>query len=81
MLGVKYELGKGVPQDDKLAVSWYRKAAEQGEAKAQFLLGGKYFEGKGVAQDKQQALEWYRKAAENGDTKAQAKIDALTGKH
>jgi uncharacterized protein len=32
-LGVAYELGKGVPQDYATAVSWYRKAADQGDAK------------------------------------------------
>ena len=34
-----YENGKGVPQDDAEAVKWYRMAAEQGDADAQFNLG------------------------------------------
>ena len=34
-LGVMYEKGQGVPQDDKTAVKWYRLAAEQGFARAQ----------------------------------------------
>ena len=29
-LGVMYERGQGVPQDDKTAVKWYRLAAKQG---------------------------------------------------
>ena len=29
-LGVMYDNGEGVLQDDKEAVKWYRKAAEQG---------------------------------------------------
>ena len=38
-LGVMYENGQGVPQDYKTAVKWYRLAAEQGDAGAQFNLG------------------------------------------
>jgi hypothetical protein len=66
-----YAQGIGVAQDDVQAVSWYRKAAEQGYAKAQFALGLMYEDGKGVAQDDVQAVSWYRKAAEQGDAMAQ----------
>ena len=38
-LGSAYDLGQSVPQDYVQAVSWSRKAAEQGHAKAQYLLG------------------------------------------
>src|SRR5262245_56139273 len=38
-LGAMYALGQGVPQDAAEAVRWYRKAAVQGLAEAQFLLG------------------------------------------
>ncbi len=38
-LGVVYAAGQGVPQNDAEAALWYRKAAEQGYAKA-----GKFFE-------------------------------------
>ncbi|WP_052446196.1 tetratricopeptide repeat protein [Aeromonas fluvialis] len=38
-LGVMYERGRVVEQDHTLAVSWYRKAAEQGAAIAQYKLG------------------------------------------
>ena len=31
--------GRGVEQNDEQAVFWYRKAAEQGDATAQFNLG------------------------------------------
>jgi TPR repeat protein len=33
-----YEDGRGVPQNDAEAVQWYRKAAEQGHAKARANL-------------------------------------------
>ena len=53
------------------AVRWYRKAAEQGNASAQFNLGLMYAEGKGVAQDDREAVRWFRKAAEQGHAEAQ----------
>jgi hypothetical protein len=35
-LGVMYDNGEGVPEDDAEAVKWYRRAAEQGFAEAQY---------------------------------------------
>ena len=34
-----YDKGKGVPQNDLEAAKWYRLAAEQGDAAAQYTLG------------------------------------------
>ena len=48
-----------------------RKAAEQGDASAQFNLGWMYAEGEGVPENHMQAVKWYRKAAEQGDAGAQ----------
>ncbi len=47
-LGVMYDRGQGVPQDDVQAAEWYRKAAEQGHAGAQHNLGSAYYDGRGV---------------------------------
>jgi TPR repeat protein len=63
--------GQGVPQDDVQAVSWYRQAAEQGNAVAQSNLGGFYRLGRGVPQDYAQAVTWFRQAADQGDAAAQ----------
>jgi TPR repeat protein len=38
-----YANGKGVLKDDKQAVYWYQKAANQGQAKAQSNLGAAAF--------------------------------------
>ena len=48
------------------AVKCYRKAAEQGDAAAQYNLGVIYYNGEGVTQDYAEAVKWYRKAAEQG---------------
>jgi TPR repeat protein len=52
-------------------VKWYRKAAEQGQPRAQFNLGISFANGLGVAQDYDEAFKWYRKAAEQGYPEAQ----------
>jgi TPR repeat protein len=65
-LGRAYEDGQGVPQDDGLAVEWFRKAADQGNAGAENSLGVMYSQGKGVPRDKQEAVRWYKRAARQG---------------
>ena len=52
-------------------MKWYRKAAEQGLANAQYKLGVAYVTGNGVEKDAAEAVKWYRKAAEQGYAKAQ----------
>jgi len=66
-----YRNGQGVPQDHAEALKWYRRAAEQGDAAAQYNLGQMYRTGQGVPQDHAEALKWYRRAAEQGDADAQ----------
>ncbi len=61
-----YDGGKGVVQDYKEAIKWYRTAAEQGHAKAQFKLGVMYGYGRGVIQDYVQAHTWFNIGAANG---------------
>lgn len=48
------------------AVSWYRKAADGGNAAAQYNLGVMYANGRGVPKNDAQAGVWFRKAAEQG---------------
>ncbi|MBQ7217561.1 MAG: SEL1-like repeat protein [Synergistaceae bacterium] len=66
-LGVKYHNAKNYAE----AVKWYRKAAEQGYAMAQFNLGYMYDQGYGVRQDYVGAVKWYHKSAEQGLALAQ----------
>ena len=57
------------PADD---IETLRKAAEQGNADAQYNLGVMYDEGTGgVPKDHAEALKWFRKAAEQGHAQAQ----------
>ena len=65
-----YELGLGVTQDYKKALKWWRKAAQQGFAEAQFYLGMTYVKGLGVAQNLVTAHMWFSIAAANGAQEA-----------
>lgn len=76
-LGDLYETGKGVRQDYREAVSWYRKAAESGDSYGQYRLGLMYEAGKGVAHDSQEALRWYRMAAKQNNGSALERLRAL----
>ncbi|WP_371926156.1 hypothetical protein [Pseudomonas sp. LPB0260] len=60
-------------------MAWYRKAAEQGNANAQFNLGARYANGLGVAKDLQTAAYWYRLAADQGHAKAKERLQMLAG--
>ncbi len=64
VIGKCYWKGVGVAKDEAEAVKWYRKAAEQGVADAQYRLGLALSAGRGVANDENEAAKWYRKAAE-----------------
>ena len=55
-----------MPQDEAEAVYWYRLAADQGLAGAQFNLGVMYSEGQGVPQNDAEAVRWHRLAAQAG---------------
>ena len=70
-LGFMYGTGRGVPQDDVEAVSWYRQAAEQGHAGAQFELGYVYSVGQGVPQDDVEAHKWRNLAASRASAEDQ----------
>jgi len=70
-LGVMYDFGNGVPENDAEAVKWYRKAADQGLADAQYNLGVMYDFGRGVPENDAEAVKWYRKAADQGYVTAQ----------
>ena len=55
----------------KKAIEWYEKAAEQGDAEAQYNLGNMYYHGHGVDVNHKKAVEWFKKAAEQGHRRAQ----------
>ncbi len=57
--------------DYKLALQWYRKAADLGDSGAQHKIGVIYAQGKGVHQDDQIAVEWFKVSAEQANALGQ----------
>ena len=53
---------------------WYRKAADQGNAVAQFGLGSLYYGGHGVQQDYSEAYFWQNLAAARSKGKEQERF-------
>ena len=72
-----YGTDEGVPQDYAEAVKWFRLAADQGDASAQFNLGFRYYAGEGVPQDYGEAVKWYRLAADQGHASAQNNLGIM----
>ncbi len=69
-LGLAYHETKD-PEKLPQSVYWFTKAAEQGNADAEWKLVGAYGAGEGVKQDDRAALYWFKKAAEDGNPQAQ----------
>ena len=59
-----YTRGVGIPQDHGLAVKWFHKAADRGNANAQFVLGLD-------SEDYAEEDRWWRLAADQGHADAQ----------
>lgn len=74
-MGVRYATGDGVRQSCFEAARWFRRAAEQGDATAQYHLALYYYDGDRI--DYKQAASWYRKAAEQGFAHAQNKLGVM----
>ena len=75
-----YRNNEGVTRDYVEAVKWFRKAAEQGVARAQFKLGVMYERGDGVTQDYVDALMWYSISVVNGNAGAAKRRDIVAEK-
>ena len=78
IFGACYLNGLGVEEDEKRALYWVQKAAEQDYADAQVVLGNFYSEGIGAEKDERKAFEWFKKAAEQGKAEAQFFWDVPT---
>ena len=71
-LGIFAETGIGLDRPaPEQALSWYKKAAQEGSVDAATDIALLYANGKGVARDPAQAVSWFRRGAEGGDASAQ----------
>lgn len=60
-------------------VEYFRMAARDGDAEAQYQFARLFEEGRGVGQATPIAKKWYRRAAENGHRGAKERLQALGG--
>ncbi|MEH4234181.1 tetratricopeptide repeat protein, partial [Escherichia coli] len=62
-LGWIYLKGLGVKPDTRKAILWYKEAAEQGYAHAQYTLGLIYRNGSGINVNHYESQKWLKLAA------------------
>ena len=71
-LGLCYMFGfSGCSKNINKGIKYISKAADSGNAVAQYLIGVCYDNGIGVEEDIELAIDWYHKAAEQGVVEAQ----------
>lgn len=73
-LALAYFYGKGISEDKKEAVRWYKKAAESGDAYCAFQVGECYRLGEGVEKNEDIAIDWYIKGANGGDCESMFQV-------
>ncbi|MDR8054190.1 tetratricopeptide repeat protein [Burkholderia cenocepacia] len=75
MVGYMYINGQGVPTNSAEGISWYQRAAAQGNRAAQFNLGVNYqFGQNSLPKDPEKAFNFIKQSANNGYAKAQTKL-------
>lgn len=74
-LGILYEDGLGVAQDNGQALYHYEKSAQAGSSKAQYRLGLLYSAGVKTPKDDAKADQWLAAAAAQGDEDAIALLE------
>ena len=67
--------GKSDEESQTEALKWYKKAADLGDATAQFKMG--YFFYSGIGGDKKDSKAWFEKAAAQGNTEAKGYLDEI----
>ena len=68
-----YENGEGVPHDERMAMSWFLKAATEGDdSNVRFHVAEHYEDGLGIdAPNMKEAIKWYQISAAEGNADAQ----------
>lgn len=70
-LGVMYDKGRGVDNDDLKARAWYKVAATNGHSIAQFNYAVFLMQGRGGSKNAKEAWEWVEKSSAQGYPSAQ----------
>lgn len=79
--GAMFQFGQyGAEPDAKAMLQWYQRAAEQGNARAQFALGKLMAAGERVQQNDEAAFQWLSLAIMNGNEPARKELAMLTAR-
>lgn len=76
-LGLCYELGCGLAQNDEEALDWYTQAANLGHVTSKYSVGEAFEEARGVPQSDEEACLWYYRAALAGDEDSKKSLRRL----
>jgi putative methionine-R-sulfoxide reductase with GAF domain len=75
-LGMRYESGDGIGEDDQEALRWFLKAAQNGDVRAPARIATCFLEGKGAARDYSKAYFWGLLAQAAGDESGDKTVTA-----
>jgi TPR repeat protein len=76
-LAVAFFTGEGVPENEEIAVKYFRRAATLGHPGAAYMLGDCLLDGVGTRRDRAEALEWLVTAGELGHRGARSRVLAV----
>lgn len=71
-----FRYGRGVAKNEATSICWFEKAANQGDAEAEFELAERYYRGMGP-RDVKKAFSLYKSSSEKGFAKAQYRLGYL----
>lgn len=77
-LAEEFRTGKLGETNFERAISWYLRAADQGQKDAQHRLGTMYLTGEGVEPVMELALLWFQRASTNGNALSQYQLGYMT---
>jgi hypothetical protein len=77
LMGVRFDQGDGVIEDNNQALEWFNKAAKKGHLGAMFNLGAMYVRGDGVPKDIKKAHEIWQKLAKEGHAGSQFQLGLI----
>ncbi len=77
LVGIMYQTGRGVPQDDATAANWHEGSAKLGNASGQYALARMVIEGRGVVKSRERGIALLKLAAAQGQPDATALLTRL----
>jgi len=77
ILGLMYFRGDGVTKDNRLSINWFKKAANNGNARGINNLGVMYYQGIGVTKNYPKAFSLFKRSAAQGNASAHTNLGKM----